>query len=198
VCRNHHLEAISTDNIVAWIASYEDGDEPLITAKPTTRLLPQPPRAHNAQHNHAPSQPSRRVSQDGFVDEYEEQSTRLNEKPETGFFGSREPVKGRKWDFARDSEPVIMQSGVLPTSSQWQTYIKSTMYGPGPMEDGKIVSEDVLRTQTPGYLKPWRGDLDGANDLEKGSGLLHSKKKRHSLLKRWQVWTILLGLIGKY
>jgi len=60
------------------------------------------------------------------------------------------------------------------------------MYGPGPMEDGKIVSEDVLRTQTPGYLKPWRGDLDGANDLEKGSGLLHSKKKRRSLLKRWQ------------
>jgi hypothetical protein len=58
------------------------------------------------------------------------------------------------------------------------------------MEHRKVVTEEALQTQTPGYLQPWRGDLDGGNDLEKGSGLLHSKKKRRSLLKRWQVWII--------
>ena len=67
------------------------------------------------------------------------------------------------------------------------------MYGPGAMENGKIVSEETLQTQTPGYLHPWRGDLDGGSDPEKGSSFLHSKKKRRSLLKRWQVRILLFA-----
>jgi hypothetical protein len=91
-----------------------------------------------------------------------------------------------------------MQAGVQPTSSQWQTYLKSTMYGPGAMEHGKIVSEEALQTQTPGYLQPWRGDLDGGNDPEKGSGFVHSKKKRRSLFQRWQVQIISSGVLELY
>jgi len=131
------------------------------------------------------------MSQDGYVDTYDDASHGMNEKKtDTGFFGGhREPVRGRKWDHARDGDPVIMQSGVLPTSSPWRTYIRSSMYGPSLTEDGKMVNEDFLRQQTPGYEKPWRGDLEGNEDPDTLSGLLHSKKKQRSLIKRLQACT---------
>jgi hypothetical protein len=137
----------------AWIDSYEEGDDILSTAKPTDALLSAPARAHSAQHHYAPTQHPRRTSQDGYIDTYDDASHGVSErKIETGFFGGhREPVRGRKWDHARDGDPVIMQSGVLPNSSPWRTYIKSSMYGPSLVEDGKRVNEDFLQKQTPGY-----------------------------------------------
>lgn len=96
-------------------------------------------------------------------------------------------MKGRKWDHAREGDPVIMQSGVIQTSSPWRTYIKSSMYGPALDEDGKIVDAQFLQQQTPGYQKPWRGDMEGNDDPEKLSGLLHNKKQRRTLMKRFQV-----------
>jgi hypothetical protein len=176
-----------TDNCAAWIDSYE-GDDLASGCQPTDRLLAPPSRAHNAQHNHAPTNPSRRVSLDGYVDTYDDSSHGISEKkPEAGFFGPKEPVRGRKWDHARDGDPVIMQSGGPPASSPWRLYIKSSMYGPALSEDGKRVDEEFLEAQTPGYQKPWRGDLDGGNDPEKLSGLIHNKKQRRTLIKRWQV-----------
>ncbi|KAH6673587.1 hypothetical protein B0J14DRAFT_591109 [Halenospora varia] len=169
----------------SWIDSFEDGDEILVDSLPTDGLLASPIRAHSAQHNHAPAQPTRRISQDGYIDTYDDVSHR-EKKPETGFFGPKEPVRGRKWDHARDGDPVIMQSGVLPSASPWRMYIKSSMYGPAPAEDGRRVNEEFLQQQTPGYERPWRGDLDGAGDPEKLSGLLYNKKQRRSLFKRWQ------------
>lgn len=64
------------------------------------------------------------------------------------------------------------------------------MYGPALSEDGKRVDEDFLQRLTPGYEKPWRGDLENADDPETLAGLLHSRKQRRSLLKRIQVRTI--------
>ncbi len=94
---------------------------------------------------------------DGFVDTYEE----ISKKPETGFFGGhKEPVKGRKWDHAREGEPVIMQSGVQSNSTPWGAYVKASMYGPPLNEDGELVDQDFLQNQTPGYHKPWRGDIE--------------------------------------
>jgi hypothetical protein len=61
------------------------------------------------------------------------------------------------------------------------------MYGPALCEDGKRVDEDFLQLQTPGYQKPWRGDLEGNDDSEKLTGLLHSRKQQRSLIKRLQV-----------
>lgn len=108
-------------------------------------------------------------------------------KTDTGFFGGhREPVKGRKWDHAREGEPVIMQSG-RASASPWHTFLMSSMYGPAPAEDGKKVDADFLQQQTPGYMKPWRGDLDENADPEKLSGLLHNKKRRKSFINRLQV-----------
>ncbi|KUJ16833.1 uncharacterized protein LY89DRAFT_718576 [Mollisia scopiformis] len=167
-----------------WIDSYEEGDE-ILTAKPTDRLLTAPSQAHSAQHHYDPKAPERRRSRDGYIDPYEE----IPKKPaETGFFGGhKEPVKGRKWDHARDGDPVIMQSGVLPNSSSWRTYIKSSMYGPRLDEDGERVDEEFLQQQTPGYQKPWRGDIDGGDDPEKLlPGLIHSKKQRRTFVKRLQ------------
>jgi hypothetical protein len=127
------------------------------------------------------------MSQDGFVDTYDDVSHGVPEKKaETGFFGGhKDPVKGRKWDHAREGDPVIMQS--LPTSSPWRMYIKSSMYGPALDEDGKKVDEEFLQQQTPGYQKPWRGDQESSSDPEKFASLLHNKKKQRSMIQRVQV-----------
>ena len=129
------------------------------------------------------------MSQDGFVDTYDDAAHGMAEKKtDTGFFGGhREPVKGRKWDHARDGDPVIMQSGVLPTSSPWRTFVKASMYGPGISEDVEKKNIEFLRDQTPGYEKPWRGDLESNDDPDTLSNLLHNKKRQRSLFKRVQV-----------
>jgi len=148
-----------------------------------------PSKAHAAEHHHTATQPERRVSQDGFVYVTDEAS---NEKrTDTGFFGHKEPVRGRKWDHARDGDPVIMMSGIPQQSSPWGTFIKSSMYGHPLSRDSKRVDEDFLREQTPGYEKPWRGDLESNEDPDSTiAGLLHSKKKRRTLLNRFQVCII--------
>ena len=176
------------NNLLAWIASFEEGDETLLTSKPTDHLL-SPAPAHSAQHHFAPSSPSRRVSQDGYIDTYDDD---LDKKHETGFFGvHREPVKGRKWDHAREEEPVIMKPQGSSGSSSWNSYIRSSMYGPAVAEDGERVDESFLEQQTPGYVRPWRGDLEkGREDSEKLTQLLHSKKMRRTFVQRWQVYYV--------
>ncbi|TAQ91055.1 hypothetical protein B7494_g582 [Chlorociboria aeruginascens] len=168
--------------------SFEERSDSLENSRPRDRLLTPPSRAYSTQHHHTPSQLPRRVSQDGFVDTYDDVSHGMNErKAETGFFGShRDPVKGRKWDHARDGDPVIMQSGVIPTSSPWRTYIVSSMYGPATSENSKSVNENLWQKQTQEYERPWRGDLDGNGDPEKLSGLLHGRKKRRNFFSRCQ------------
>ena len=129
------------------------------------------------------------MSQDGYVDTFDDAAHGINEKRhDTGFFGGhREPVKGRKWDHARDGDPVIMRTGNLPTSSPWRTYIKASMYGPGAAEDGERKDEQFLQQQTPGYEKPWRGDLEANDDHDTFANLLHNRKRQRSLMKRFQV-----------
>ena len=167
---------------VAWISSFEEGDGELITANPTHHILSAPSRAHAAEHHYAPTQLTRKVSQDGYVDEYDEAARGLLEKKaKTRFFGKhQEPVRGRKWDHVRESEPVILQAGTQ-NPTKWAAYIKSSMYGPQIGEDSELVSNDVLQQQTPGYEKPWRGDLE-SNDYP----------PTRSLFKRIQVWTSLV------
>jgi hypothetical protein len=80
-----------------------------------------------------------------------------------------------------------MQSGVPQASSPWTNFIKSSTYGPPIAEDAKRVDEEFLRQQTPGYEKPWRGDLESNEDPESTvAGLLYSRKKRRTLLNRLQ------------
>ncbi|KAI6716569.1 hypothetical protein JHW43_000828 [Diplocarpon mali] len=165
-----------------WVASYEDEDDVPIN-KATDRMLSSLPRAHSAQHHHSPTNPMRRESKDGFVDLIDE---RIIQK-ETGFFGGHKgPVKGRKWDHLRDSEPVIMQDGDFPASSSWVPFIKSSMYAPAQNENRTIVTPEFLQQQTPGYDKPWRGDAENGDGSEKFSALLYSKKKRKTMLSRVQ------------
>lgn len=189
----HRLAHRDVRTLPPWIGSFEEGDDVRPTS--TSGLLSSPSRAHSAQHHHTPTQPQRRVSQDGYVDTYDDISNLQEKKPETGFFGNhREPVRGRKWDHAREGDPVIMQSGILPTSSPWRNYIKSSMYGPSAQEEGQMVDEGFLQSQTPGYEKPWRGDM-GSDDPEKLSGLLYSKKRRRTLFNRVQHILIMHPLV---
>jgi hypothetical protein len=175
----------------AWIDALEEGEEVVVDIRITDELLSPLCPAHSAQHHYATAPPPRRVSQDGFVDPYDDASHGMSEKrTETGLFGvHREPVRGRKWDHARKGDPVILQCGVLPNPSPWLAYIKSSMYGADLPEAGRRVDEDFLQQQTPGYQKPWRGDLKANADADLLSGLLHSKKQRRSLIKRLQVRT---------
>ncbi|KAG4430351.1 hypothetical protein IFR05_014170 [Cadophora sp. M221] len=179
-------------SIPPWVASYEeeeDDDNP----KGPRQMLSSLPRAHAAQHHYAPAL-SHRTSHDGYVETIKEGS--IGKKPDTGFFGGhREPVKGRKWDHVRDAEPVIMQGGDVPTASPWVPFIKSSMYAPAPYEDRKIVTPEFLQQQTPGYERPWRGDMEQGEGSEKFSALMYSKKKRKSLLVRFQRALLLHPLV---
>ncbi|RDW92005.1 hypothetical protein BP5796_01399 [Coleophoma crateriformis] len=171
-----------------WIASLEEEDNrPSEALRPTDTLLATPSRAHSAQHHYDLANSERRVSQDGFVDEWDAVSGVPERKHETGFFGGhRDPVPGRKWDHARDKDPVIMRSGTLPNSSPWRNFIKASMYGPAEGEEPKQVDERFLKELTPGYEKPWRGDLGDADGDETVYGLLHNKKRRKNFITRAQ------------
>ncbi|KAL3418370.1 hypothetical protein PVAG01_10086 [Phlyctema vagabunda] len=60
------------------------------------------------------------------------------------------------------------------------------MYGPALGEDPKQVDQIFLRKQTPGYEKPWRGDLEDGEDQDNMFSLLHNKKQRKTFIKRFQ------------
>lgn len=147
-------------------------------SKPTDGLLARPPTALPPQHHYAAAKLDRRMSKDGFVDADADVSETAKVVPERGLFGTiREPVRGRKWDHAREGDPVIMQSHRGGGSSPWSTFAKSSRYGPPIGEEGEKVDPGFLDQQTPGYARPWCGDARG-EDPEKALGLLHRKRKR--------------------
>lgn len=122
------------------------------------------------------------------MDDFEDARLQPKKQETKIFGGKREPVKGRKWDHARDKAPVILQASTTPaTGPEWRTYIKSSQYGPGISEDGKQVDEDFLRNLTPGYERPWRGDIEDEDDTEKYGSFFRNKKKQKSLMSRVQV-----------
>lgn len=75
----------------------------------------------------------------------------------------------------------------MPSSSQWVPFIKASTYAPAQNEDRRIVTPEFLQQQTPGYNRPWRGDLENGDDSEKFSAMFYSRKKRKTLVKRAQV-----------
>ncbi|KAG4028889.1 hypothetical protein MFRU_018g00020 [Monilinia fructicola] len=180
-------------SLPSWIDSYEEDDDP--TPLPPKRLST-PLRVHAAQHNSTPTQSSRRISLDGYVDSDDDTYNAVSDKKvETGFFGGlREPVRGRRWDHARDAEPVILRSGILPNAAVWRTFIKASTYGAPEGEDRKLVDQDFLNNLTPGYDRPWCGDLEKGEggDDDNITSLIYNKKKRATFVKRVQ-HTILMN-----
>jgi hypothetical protein len=134
------------------------------------------------------------------VDPYDDvQNTIADRKVETGFFGGlREPVRGRKWDHARDDDPVIMKSGINPNASPWRNFIKASAYGSSETEDSKLVDQEFLDNLTPGYDRPWRGDLESNGDQDPVSALLYSKKRRRTLIRRVQVSGYSCSIFGTW
>lgn len=167
-----------------WIDSVEMTYNEDEDSKVTDRLLAQPAASVPPQHHYATTKAERRASQDGFIDRDDVSEVVKGGRERTLFGTPRVPVKGRKWDHAREDDPVILQqqSG---NSRHWSGFAKASMYGPGADEEGETVSPEFLDEQTPGYSQPWRGDVPG-EDPEKALGLLHSRKKRLLWYKRAQ------------
>ncbi|EDN93926.1 hypothetical protein SS1G_09793 [Sclerotinia sclerotiorum 1980 UF-70] len=177
----------------AWISSYEDDDE---SAPLQPKRVPTPSRIHPAQHGSTPTPSTRRISLDGYVDSDDDTYNATSDKKvETGFFGGvREPVKGRKWDHARDAEPVIVRSGVQSNAAVWRNFIKASTYGAPEGEEHTLVDHAFLNNLTPGYDRPWCGDLEKGegDDDDNITSLIYNKKKRESFYKRVQQ-TILMN-----
>ncbi|TQS36080.1 hypothetical protein Golomagni_03479 [Golovinomyces magnicellulatus] len=169
-----------------WLRTYEEEEEE--TSAPIHTLI-SPLRSQTAENHQIPDNLARRVSQDGYVDTYEDAPSGINKKkPETGFFGGlKEPVKGRKWDHVRDGDPVIVQTRAPNKILPWRIYIESSSYGPSSDVEFTRVDLDFLKQQTPGYQIPWRGDLEGSKDPENHAGLSHTRKQRKTLTRRIQV-----------
>ncbi|OBT87244.1 hypothetical protein VE02_04883 [Pseudogymnoascus sp. 03VT05] len=170
-------------SLPSWIDSIETYNEE-DDSKVTDRLLAQPTPSVAPQHPYATTRAERPVSKDGFID-FDEATEAAKSAPERTLFGTtREPVRGRKWDHARDDDPVIPQyhGG---NAQHWSGFVKASMYGPGMDEESETVEPTFLDEQTPGYAQPWRGDAPGT-DPEKALGLLHSKKKRLQWYERIQ------------
>ncbi|KFY14597.1 hypothetical protein V492_02530 [Pseudogymnoascus sp. VKM F-4246] len=170
-------------SLPSWIDSVEIYDEE-DDSKVTDRLLAQPAPSVAPQHPYATTRPERPVSKDGFIDHDEALEAAKSARERTLFGTTREPVKGRKWDHAREDDPVIPQYHGGNTQ-RWTGFVKASMYGPGTGEDSETVEHAFLDEQTPGYAQPWRGDAPGT-DPEKALGLLHSKKKRLQWYERAQ------------
>ncbi|KFY23856.1 hypothetical protein V493_05590 [Pseudogymnoascus sp. VKM F-4281 (FW-2241)] len=162
------------------VETYNEEDD----SKVTDRLLAQPTPSVAPQHPYATTRAERPVSKDGFID-HDHVAEASKSAPERTLFGTtREPVRGRKWDHARDDDPVILQSQG-GNAQRWSGFVKASMYGPGTGEDSETVEPAFLDEQTPGYAQPWRGDAPGT-DPEKALGLLHSRKKRLQWYERAQ------------
>ncbi|OBT64766.1 hypothetical protein VE03_06514 [Pseudogymnoascus sp. 23342-1-I1] len=170
-------------SLPSWIDSVETYNEE-DDSKVTDRLLAQPTPSVAPQHPYATTRSERPVSKDGFIDHDEVTEAAKSARERTLFGTTREPVRGRKWDHARDDDPVIMQyhGG---NAQHWSGFVKASMYGPGMDEDSETVEPTFLDEQTPGYAQPWRGDAPGT-DPEKALGLLNSKKKRLQWYERAQ------------
>lgn len=197
-CTKCKYSSVIADVRQAWIDSFERGEDEI--AQPTDRLLAHPSQAHAAQHHFDATKLERRVSKDGWVDDDDKSSPGVAEKaPERTLFGkAKEPVRGRRWDHVRDREPVISRAAASQPVSPWRTFVKSSAYGPAINEDGTTVDANFLDQQTPGYSRPWRGDVEG-DDPEKAPGMFHSKKRRRRLwYERFQVRSSMGGLADIY
>ncbi|KFY96677.1 hypothetical protein V500_02338 [Pseudogymnoascus sp. VKM F-4518 (FW-2643)] len=170
-------------SLPSWIDSVETYNEE-DDSKVTDRLLAQPTPSVAPQHPYATTRADRPVSKDGFIDHDEVTEAAKSARERTLFGTTREPVRGRKWDHARDDDPVILQyhGG---NAQLWSGFVKASMYGPGMGEESETVEPTFLDEQTPGYAQPWRGDAPGS-DPEKALGLLRSKKKRLQWYERAQ------------
>lgn len=176
----------------SWIASFDEDADNIPNSRPTDRLIAAPNRAHAAQHHHSTTSNEHRMSTDGFVDDYEDALPGPNaKKPQTGFFGNKEPVRGRKWDHARSADPVILRAPTMRANnteveSRWRAFARSSIYDTAHDEDSQLMDQAFLDAQAPGLNRPWRGDMGSANDEEKQSNFLHNKKRQRTLIKRLQ------------
>ncbi|KFY26577.1 hypothetical protein V491_01248, partial [Pseudogymnoascus sp. VKM F-3775] len=148
-------------SLPSWIDSVEIYDEE-DDSKVTDRLLAQPRPSVTPQHPYATTRAERPVSKDGFVDHDETMETAKSARERTLFGTTREPVRGRKWDHAREDDPVILQS-YGGNAQRWSGFVKASMYGPGTGEESETVEPTFLDEQTPGYAQPWRGDAPGTD-----------------------------------
>ncbi|KAK1752068.1 hypothetical protein QBC47DRAFT_64572 [Echria macrotheca] len=153
---NHTARHRPPRSLPPWIDSYEArygqpaDDQFHVLDSP-------PPPTVTAQHNHAPSQPQRRVSRDGFV--YETMpvvpASKTAKSRMRRMLMGKNAERGRKWDHLRSAEPVIVPRYSRATpSSPWYGFLESSRYGHIPNEESQIVDPEILDKLQPDFNRP--------------------------------------------
>ncbi|KAK7748812.1 hypothetical protein SLS53_000836 [Cytospora paraplurivora] len=137
-----------------WVASYEEKDGPVPPG--VLRVVPDlPPQTVNPNHENASPPPQMRISRDGFVEwDAAEPAMGPLKRKHVEMKRRRQNQRGRKWDYLRSSEPVIIPNHLVRTAdsnSPWRTFIEASKYGRQPGEKCEKVDAARLEELMPGF-----------------------------------------------
>ena len=164
-------------------------------------MLQSPPSAKSASHHYntqhdgsnSPQStlkpPTRRISQDGYESDGDTLFAVPSGHTRTGIFGgSKQPPRGRKWDYARSTDPVIVSRYDPPP---WVTTLVNTSRPTTRSLESVRVDHEFLQNMMPGLDQPWRGD---EKDAERADGPNGRKRQRRVWYRRMQVCLCILSL----
>ncbi|KAF5503352.1 Cullin-1 [Colletotrichum fructicola] len=173
-----------------WIDSYETRYGQ--ATEDQLRLLSPPAPAVPPQHNHAPAEPDRRVSRDGYVDlagdPFLENSRTRPKIKLTDVFRGKGAQHGRKWDHLRTADPVIVSKHRAATQgppAAWRDFLQSSTYGHMEGEESEVVDASVLDKLQPDFNK--RYDETMHRDVESKTS---RRKQSKTIWKR--LWSMVL------
>ncbi|KAF6843084.1 Regulator of phospholipase D SRF1 [Colletotrichum musicola] len=173
-----------------WIDSYETRYGPV--TEDQLRLISPPAPTVPPQHNHAPAEPDRRVSRDGYVDlsgDPNLEKLKANSKIKlTDIFRGKGAQHGRKWDHLRTAEPVIVSAHRPATQgppAAWRDFLQSSAYGHMDGEESEVVDASMLDKLQPDFNK--RYDENAHRDVE---SKISKRKRSRTLWKR--IWSLIL------
>jgi len=167
-----------------WIDSYErrygEPDDEQFQI-----LNPPPPPARPPQHNFTPTPPQRRVSLDGFV--YDNlpaaEAGRATRRSLRIMLMGKKGQQGRKWDYLRSAEPVIVPRHSRATpGSPWHGFVQSSRYGHITNEESEILDPDTLEKLMPNF-----NNAVDVPDADAGRG----RVRRTTVLYK-RVWNVIL------
>jgi hypothetical protein len=95
--------------------------------------------------------------------------------------------RGRKWDYLRTADPVIVP-GYMPATAQpamaWQEFINSSAWAHMPNEDSEIVNQEVMKELQPTFDRPV--------DIPLNPHDLIASRRRRTLASSKRLWNLVV------